>query len=147
MCEPEDIAPLESRGNGAGLDRARSDESGRGEIYVKPFPSGEGKWQVSIDGGSWPDWSAEGDRLFFVNDGKLHEVGVTSDPGLRLSSPRVVIDEAPNQLLLGHSYGTPRGGDRFVAVQTVENEAKNEEETAPRHGIFVVQNWLAEFRD
>jgi len=44
-----------------------SDESGKGEIYVRPFPpSGSGgKWQVSAGGGEYPVWSRTGDELFF----------------------------------------------------------------------------------
>ena len=47
-----------------------STESGRREIYVRPFnangPSlGEGKWQISRDGGSLPAWRADGKELFF----------------------------------------------------------------------------------
>ena len=52
-----------------------SDESGRSEIYVRPFlasgpgavPSlGEGKWQISRDGGGYiPKWSADGKEIIF----------------------------------------------------------------------------------
>jgi Tol biopolymer transport system component len=51
-----------------------SNESGRYEVYVRPFvasgPSGtpalgEGKWQVSKDGGDKPKWSADGKQIFF----------------------------------------------------------------------------------
>ena len=33
-----------------------SDESGRVEVYVRPFPDGAGRWQASVDGGSQPRW-------------------------------------------------------------------------------------------
>jgi serine/threonine-protein kinase len=42
-----------------------SDESGKLEIYVRPFPTGGGRWQVSTDGGSEPLWSRRGDELFY----------------------------------------------------------------------------------
>jgi Tol biopolymer transport system component/predicted Ser/Thr protein kinase len=51
-----------------------SNESGRGEIYVRPFvtsgPSGapslgEGKWQISRDGGNYPKWRADGKEIIF----------------------------------------------------------------------------------
>ncbi len=48
-----------------------TDESGRGEIMIKPFPSGGGKWQASVNGGDWPNWGPKGDRLFFTSDGKF----------------------------------------------------------------------------
>src|SRR5262245_5553763 len=43
-----------------------SDTSGRSEIYVKPFPSGTGTWQISHNGGTSPFWSGHGDELFFL---------------------------------------------------------------------------------
>ena len=54
-----------------------SNESGRYEIYVRPFmasgPSGapslgEGKWQVSRDGGATPKWSADGKQVEYNNE-------------------------------------------------------------------------------
>ena len=37
-----------------------SNESGRFEVYVRPFPGPGGKWQVSTDGGEYPTWSRNG---------------------------------------------------------------------------------------
>jgi len=39
---------------------------GQYEIYVSPFPSGLGRWQVSRTGGDWPRWSRDGSELFFL---------------------------------------------------------------------------------
>jgi hypothetical protein len=52
----------------------RSAESGRGEIYVRPFPpppGGGGKWMVSQGGGDFPHWRKDGNELFYVLDGQL----------------------------------------------------------------------------
>jgi Tol biopolymer transport system component len=43
----------------------RSDESGRSEIYVLPFPGGGGKWQISTGGGLYGIWSNNGRELFY----------------------------------------------------------------------------------
>jgi Tol biopolymer transport system component len=43
-----------------------SDESGRAEVYVRPFPEKAPKVQVSFNGGRWPRWSADGSELFFI---------------------------------------------------------------------------------
>jgi eukaryotic-like serine/threonine-protein kinase len=46
----------------------QSNESGREEIYVKPFPRvDEGRWQVSTDGGTKPVWARNGRELFYVD--------------------------------------------------------------------------------
>src|SRR5207244_11522952 len=44
-----------------------SNESGRLEVYVRPFPGSGGRWQVSLDGGSEPVWAANGRGLFYRN--------------------------------------------------------------------------------
>ncbi len=48
----------------------KSNESGRFEIYVRPFPAVEqGRWQVSTDGGFEPRWARNGRELFFTIGG------------------------------------------------------------------------------
>ncbi len=50
----------------------RSGESRPGQIFVRPFPPGPGKWQISRDGGSWPRFTRDGKQLFYVGpDGHL----------------------------------------------------------------------------
>jgi hypothetical protein len=48
-----------------------SNESGRNEVYVRPFPGPGGKWQVSIGGGSYPTWSRTNRELFYSLDGQI----------------------------------------------------------------------------
>jgi Tol biopolymer transport system component len=43
----------------------QSDESGKNEVYVRPFPGPGGKWQISTGGGQLPIWSRNGRELFF----------------------------------------------------------------------------------
>ena len=43
-----------------------STESGREEVYVTHFPSGQGRWQVSQDGGTYPAWSNGGKEIWFI---------------------------------------------------------------------------------
>jgi Tol biopolymer transport system component len=40
-----------------------SDESGRNEVYVQPYPGPGGRWLISTDGGTDPSWSPEGREL------------------------------------------------------------------------------------
>ena len=42
-----------------------SDESGRDEVYVRPFPGPGGKWQISTAGGDKPVWSKKAHELFY----------------------------------------------------------------------------------
>jgi serine/threonine-protein kinase len=43
----------------------QSNESGRNEIYVRPFPSGPGKWQISTGGGAYPRWGLDGRQVYY----------------------------------------------------------------------------------
>jgi serine/threonine-protein kinase len=56
-----------------------SNESGAYEVYVRPFPGGVGKWQVSDSGGSSPRWSGDGRELFWRNDAGVVVVEAESD--------------------------------------------------------------------
>jgi serine/threonine-protein kinase len=53
-----------------------SDESGRGEVYLRPFPDvNRGRWQLSVDGGVEPIWNANGRDLYFrSSDGEFIRV-------------------------------------------------------------------------
>lgn len=49
-----------------------SDESGKPQVYVRPFPGPGGKWQISTNGGVYPTWSPNGKELFYQEeDGKI----------------------------------------------------------------------------
>src|SRR5215510_10259248 len=48
-----------------------SDESGRPEIYVQPFPGPGGKWQISTDGGIEPVWNRNGRELSYRNRNRM----------------------------------------------------------------------------
>ncbi len=53
-----------------------SDESGRNEIYVQPYPGPGGKWQISSEGGTEPVWNGNGGELFYRSGDKMMAVGI-----------------------------------------------------------------------
>jgi serine/threonine-protein kinase len=69
-----------------------SNESGRREIYVRPFPvSGPARYQVSTSGGITPVWGAGGRELFFIDGSKdMVSVPVAQGPGFQSGAPRVL---------------------------------------------------------
>jgi len=80
-----------------------SDESGRVEIYVRPFSlessgagvSAGGKWQISTDGGSDPRWRGDGKELYYLSpDRKVMAVEVAADPAFRAGVPKALF-QAP----------------------------------------------------
>ncbi|HVS01535.1 MAG TPA: protein kinase [Thermoanaerobaculia bacterium] len=122
-----------------------SSESGRDEVYLTRFPDGTGKWQVSVAGGDWPQWSGDGSRLYYIQPGSraVMEVEVTVEPALSLGQPRELFAAPASGIR--RPFGWPDGfavtpdGERFVVVEPAEQV-----QSIP--GISVVQSWFAEFR-
>jgi len=115
-----------------------SDESGRTEVYVRQFPEGRGKWQVSTEGGSFPRWSPDGRLLFFRRQGRLMEVDVDiRDGSFQADRPRQVLDGFPS-ITSDIDYDV-LGRDTFLVVELAGDE------TAAQ-GVTVVVNWLDELR-
>jgi serine/threonine-protein kinase len=121
-------------------------ESGRMEIFVRPFPNvDDGKEQVSGMGGSQPWWSRAGDELFyFAPTGQVMGVRVGSGADWSGSAPAVVLEA--NDFLFSPSpagastFDVTGDGQRFLMVQRV-----TEGDTAPRP-IVVVQHWDEELK-
>jgi len=114
-----------------------SNESGRREVYIQPFPSGGGKWQVSTQGGRDPMWRSDGKELYFLSPGgRLMSVDVQSAAGLQLGIPKVlmtglIIDTNP----IGHNYSVASDGQRFL-IRSSERAGE-----LPATTVFV--NWTA----
>jgi dipeptidyl aminopeptidase/acylaminoacyl peptidase len=65
-----------------------TNESGRFEIVVQPFPNPAGKWQISTGGGIQPRWRADGKEIYFIaEDGKLTSVSVNSSDTFTAGPP------------------------------------------------------------
>ncbi|HEX6252053.1 MAG TPA: hypothetical protein VFZ56_11520, partial [Gemmatimonadaceae bacterium] len=65
-----------------------SNESGRNEVYARPFPvTSSGLFQVSTGGGSQPVWSRDGSELFFLDSqGQLTSARVRETPAFEVTS-------------------------------------------------------------
>ena len=69
-----------------------NNETGRMEIYIQPFPSGAGRWQVSTAGGLRPNWRKDGKELyFFSTDQQIMAVDVSQQgASLQLGTPHAL---------------------------------------------------------
>jgi dipeptidyl aminopeptidase/acylaminoacyl peptidase len=111
-----------------------SDESGRPEVYVRPFLRPGGSQLISTSGGWQPRWRREdGKELFYLSpERRVMAVSVQFDQStFRGSVPRVLFDE----LVFRGTYDVSRDGQRFL-INTVLPEA-----SAP---IQIVVNWKPE---
>ena len=118
-----------------------SDESGRYEVYVRPFPGAEGMWQVSGNGGTQPRWSKDGKELFYVERDTLMAVAVATTPSFTSGAVTRLFQDAN---LIGEFfalYDVSADGRRFVLPETVAGA----EEKPP--SIHIVEHWFEEFRD
>ncbi len=119
-----------------------SDESGRKEIYVQPYPGPGGKWQISTEGGVEPLWNRNGRELFYRSGKKMMAVEIATKPGFSPGTPKVLF-EGPYQLLPTIStpnYDVSPDGQRFLMLKPVEST-----EAAPTQ-INVVLNWFEELK-
>ncbi len=116
----------------------QSDESGRVEIYVQPFPGPGNNRLVSTNGGTQVRWRRDGKELFYVAlDGRLMSAGFASSAGgpevgtpVTLFAPR--LGGAVQQGDYRHQYMVSSDGQRFL-VATVTEEASSP--------ITVILNW------
>ncbi|HMB69094.1 MAG TPA: hypothetical protein VKU85_07270, partial [bacterium] len=122
-----------------------SSESGRSEVYLKPFPSGAGKWQVSADGGNWAHWKEDGSELYYTDVRDVMMVSVSTDPTVRLGRPQELFSRPRHLGVLpagwADGFAVTPDGERFLVALPGDDD----EETEAAPGLVVVQNWFSEF--
>jgi serine/threonine-protein kinase len=118
-----------------------SDESGRFEVWVRPFPGPGGRWQISMEGGRYPVWSKDGKQLFYRQGDQFWVADVRTDSGFSAGKPRLLFEKA------GFQVGSPiRGWDLwpdgrgFLMVSVDERKPERVTET------ILVQNWFEELK-
>jgi serine/threonine-protein kinase len=126
-----------------------SSETGRNEVYLIPFPTGEGKWQVSTHGGVWPRWNPSGQEIIFrVSSGstaKMMSVAVETEPTLKLGEPRELFaaTDAPSlQYMSGFAaYGVMPGSDLLLMQEQTDY--------GPARSLKLVftEDWYASYRE
>jgi hypothetical protein len=113
-----------------------SDESGRIEIYVAPFPGPGGKHLVSVAGGVAPRWRRDGKELFYAGlDNRLMaaEIGIKGAE-VNISAVRPLFGPLP-VVANAYPYDVSPDGQRFLVITP-------NEQAAPET-LTLVQNWTA----
>jgi eukaryotic-like serine/threonine-protein kinase len=118
-----------------------SDESGRYEVYVQPYPGPGGKWQISTEGGTEPMWNPNGRELFYRSGNKMMAVDIAGQLGFVVGKPHMLFQgqyiptatTAPN-------YDVSADGQRFLMLKPVVQA-----QAAPTQ-INVVLNWFEELK-
>jgi hypothetical protein len=112
------------------------------QVYCTRFPSGEGRWQVSTDGGRFPSWSRDGSAIYYQTSEALFRVRVTREPDLRFGVPERLFEiDSISDNFNGTLTPAP-DGERFVTVRPRQAEQKK----AEPQSISVIENWYEEYR-
>jgi serine/threonine-protein kinase len=118
-----------------------STETGRDEVYVRPFPDSEGgKWQISTMGGINPKWAHSEEEIFFIDaEGNLIAAQVRTEPNFAVGERRTLfsmadrfLDGAPNYA----SWDVAPDDQRFMMLQIGGDSEGDISE------LIVVQNFV-----
>jgi len=133
----EDNAVFSPKGDWIAYD---SDESGRPEVYVRPFHATDPQSSVSGNGGTQPVWSDDGRELFFIAlDGMLMSASISTAKGFEATVPKSLFrtEAAFTGIATGDSrrqYAVAKDGKRFL-LKVAEQRRSSAQ-------ITVVVNWL-----
>jgi serine/threonine-protein kinase len=116
-----------------------SDESGRLEVYVRPFPGPGEKTSVSIAGGSEPVWDKRGRELFFRDRDRMMVVAVNTQPTFSAGRPRLLFTGPFVRSARRINYDVSPDGELFVMLDAGE-------ESGGATKVNVLLNWFEELK-
>ena len=121
-----------------------SNESGRFEVYVRPFPGPGGKYQISTAGGNEIVWAHNGELFYRAGDQreKMMVVDIETQPTFRAGKPRLLFEAtyATRGTGSGANYSVSPDGQRFLMLKP------KEQPEAALTQIHVVLNWFEELK-
>ena len=120
-----------------------SDQTGRPEVYIRPYPAGGARTPVSIDGGDAPRWSRDGRELYYISNRRMMAVKVETEPVLRLGRPLELFDANTFYRRGGVSHYDVAPDGRFLMIR--RSYARNE--TMSADNVVVITNWARELAE
>jgi serine/threonine-protein kinase len=133
-----------------------SNESGKNEVYVQPFPGLGSRHQISTDGGAAPAWSRDGRELFYIATAigsprtgttggqasltRVMAVAVKAAPTFVASRPRVLFEGRYGATAIVRPYDVSTDGQRFLMVKQKDRAPFSASQ------MILVQNWLEELK-
>ena len=121
-----------------------SDETGQDEIYVQRFPALGQKQQISISGGTRPQWAHDGHELFYAKANALMAVPIEPGPTLQPGTPELLFQRAERFENPGLGFEVSPDDQRFLILQ----EGRPTNDGVPQAPeITVVLNWFKELKE
>ena len=121
-----------------------SDEAGRPDVYIQPYPGPGPRVLVSPAGGIAPAWRGDGLELFYTVNNQavaMHAVPITvTSSGLSVGAPRRLFEGQYAAGTPARGYDVTADGQRFVFVRTVGSR------TPPATQLVLVENWFEDLR-
>ena len=114
-----------------------SDETGRDEVYVQPFPNGGGRWVISAAGGIEPRWSRDGRELFYRNADTVIAVQVRADSGFTVGERSALFTASYYQTGRHATYDVHPDGQHFIFVAGAGDDTSE---------LMLIQNVMAAAR-
>ena len=123
-----------------------SEESGRDEVYVRPYRGSDRRWTISTHGGGWPVWSRTGREIYYstgsawsgvrsAEPSKVWVVPVTLAPTFQPGMARVLFER--ENVLSG--FDVAPDGEHFAVVEAASAVRERVE-------IVYIPNWFEELK-
>ena len=146
-----------------------SELTGRKEVYVQPFPTGTGRWQISPDaglGGDWPRWRNDSQELYYHSLGNagtygpwtngnailgpIYAASIKAISGsIEAGTPKEVIRALALRFAHPgsdyHTYAVSPDGQRFLSYQRILTNASSAAQIVPEvpiPGLTVAMHWV-----
>jgi serine/threonine-protein kinase len=116
-----------------------SDISGRYEVYVRRYPSGNDRRQISFDSGDEPIWDPSGKTLYYRSGNTMKAVAIEVETSFSLGEPNDLFTEFVERNSMVRNYDFDPVNRRFIMVKPLQ------EESTPTQ-INVVLNWFEELK-
>jgi len=111
-----------------------TNETGRDEVYVRPYPGPGGRWPVSLDGGREPLWTGTGSEIIYRVADRVMSAAVRTRPGFEVTGRSTLFtgDYLP-EFYRDHNYAVSRDGRTFVMVRSAASSNQT---------VTVMLNWF-----
>jgi hypothetical protein len=111
-----------------------SQESGRDEIYLQPFPATGERWQVSTSGGTEPQWRGDSKELFFLWDKAITAADIKpTGKSVEIGIPHKLFETSVDTNAVRNRYRAAADGEKFLVVFRPEQDEAT--------GFDTIMNW------